>query len=256
MSTVDGGASVAGRVAIVTGAAGGIGAAVARRLVAEGAGVVLADTDEVGCEKLAGELDAAGERGRAVSCTADVTSPRDWSVTIRLARRRFGYPDILVNNAGAVGIHGMQGVTDAEWDQVVAVCQTGTRLGMQSCAPCMQLAGGGSIVNVASVMALVGSGAAFAYHAAKGAVRSMTAAAAVELASQRVRVNAVFPGLVETPMTDVLPEQFIGKFVDDTPMGRKATANEVASAVLFLASDESSYVTGAELVVDGGYTAR
>jgi NAD(P)-dependent dehydrogenase (short-subunit alcohol dehydrogenase family) len=111
-------------------------------------------------------------------------------------------------------------------------------------------------VNLASVLGLVGSTAAFAYHGAKGAVRAMTAAAAVQLAPQRIRVNAVYPGMVRTPMTQHLPEQFVAEFVRATPMGRQATPQEIAGAVLFLVSDDASYVTGAELVVDGGYTAR
>lgn len=245
-----------GRVAIVTGGAGGIGAVVAELLVAEGAGVLVTDVDSERCEELAAKLNIGHPAGRAVGCRLDVTRAQDWATAVRLARRRFGYPDILVNNAATVGIHGLQGVTGEEWSRVVDVCQSGTWLGMQACLPCMQLAGGGAIVNVASVFGLVGSGAAFAYHAAKGAVRAMTTAAAVEFAAQNIRVNAVFPGLVSTPMTEHLPAQFVADFVGATPMGRKATPEEVANAVLFLASAESSYVTGAELVVDGGYTAR
>lgn len=245
-----------GRVAIVTGAAGGIGAAVAEQLVAAGAGVLVTDVDGARCGELAAKLNVGNPAGRAIGCRLDVTSSQDWATAVRLARRRFGYPDILVNNAGTVGIHGLQGVTGEEWSRVVDVCQSGTMLGMQACVPSMQLAGGGAIVNVASVFGLVGSGAAFAYHAAKGAVRTMTTAAAVEFATQHIRVNAVVPGLVTTPMTDHLPAQFVDDFIGATPMGRKAAPEEIAHAVLFLVSDESSYVTGAELVVDGGYTAR
>jgi NAD(P)-dependent dehydrogenase (short-subunit alcohol dehydrogenase family) len=229
---------------------------VAELLVAAGAGVLVTDTDGARCDEVAAKLNIGSPAGRAVGCRLDVTRSQDWAVAIRLARRRFGYPDILVNNAGTLGIHGLQGVTGEEWARVVDVCQSGTWLGMQACVPTMQLAGGGAIVNVASVFGLVGSGAAFAYHAAKGAVRAMTTAAAVEFAAQQIRVNAVFPGLVGTQMTEHLPAQFVDDFVDATPMGRKATPEEIAHAVLFLVSDEASYITGAELVVDGGYTAR
>lgn len=247
---------VAGKVAIVTGAAGGIGAEIAGLLVAEGAGVLVTDRDAAACAEVAAKLNVGEPAGRAVGCALDVTSPQAWKGAVRLARRRFGYPDVLVNNAGALGIHGLQGVSGEEWARVVDVCQSGTFLGMQVCVPCMQLAGGGSVVNVASVMGLVGAGAAFAYHAAKGAVRAMTTAAAVEFAAQNIRVNAVLPGMVHTPMTEHLPAQFVADFVVNTPMGRKAVPMEIANAVLFLVSDESSYITGAELVVDGGYTAR
>lgn len=247
---------VAGRVAIVSGATGGIGRAVAQRLVAEGAGVVVTDLDAAACTALASELNVAGPPGRALGHRLDVTVAADWTAAVRAARRTFGYPDVLVNNAGAIGLHGLQGVDDEEWARVVAVSQTGTFLGLRTCVPCMQLAGRGAVVNIASVFALVGSGAAFAYHAAKGGVRAMTTAAAVEFAAQGIRVNAVFPGMVATPMTERLPSGFVAGVVDATPMGRTATPREIADAVLFLVSDESSFVTGAELVVDGGYTAR
>jgi NAD(P)-dependent dehydrogenase (short-subunit alcohol dehydrogenase family) len=163
---------------------------------------------------------------------------------------------VLVNNAGVLGVHGLPGVSEAEWQRVVDVNQRGTWLGMQLVAPLIGLAGGGAIVNVSSVMGLVGTGAAFAYSAAKGAVRAMTRAAAVELAGQRVRVNAVYPGLVRSRMTEGLPEGFVTEFVAATPLRRRATVEEIARAVLFLASDDASYITGAELTVDGGYTAR
>lgn len=244
------------KVAVVTGAAGGIGRATADLLTEDGAGVVAADLDEQACHTLAKELSAPGRPGRAVGCHLDVTDADEWVSVMRLARRRFGYPTILVNNAGVIGLNDLERVTDEEWHRVVDVCQRGTWLGMKAAIPCMDHAGGGAIVNVASVFAMVGSGGAFAYHAAKGAVRAMTIAAAVEFAGRRIRVNAVYPGVVDTPMSALIPAEAATGLVAATPMGRPARAGEVAEAVRFLASDRASYITGAELTVDGGYTAR
>ena len=247
---------LAGRVAIVTGAAGGIGQAVARELAGAGAGVVLADVDGDAAGVAAKEIAADLPTARVLATALDVTRAADWQRALRTTRRRFGYPSVLVNNAGVLGVHGLPGVSEAEWQRVVDVNQRGTWLGMQLVAPLIGLAGGGAIVNLSSVLGLVGTGAAFAYSAAKGAVRAMTRAAAVELAGQRVRVNAVYPGLVRSRMTEGLPEGFVTEFVAATPLRRRATVEEIARAVLFLASDDASFVTGAELTVDGGYTAR
>lgn len=245
-----------GRVAIVTGAAGGIGQAVAAVLAAEGAGVVLTDLDAEACTAAMKDITENDPAARVVSYALDVRRSEDWQRVLRTTRRRFGYPSTLVNNAGILDLNGLASTSEQDWSKVVDVCQRGTWLGMRTLAPCLGLSGHGAIVNIGSVLGLVGTGAAFAYSAAKGAVRAMTLSAAVELAPQGVRVNAVYPGMVRTPMTTRLPEEFVDEFVAATPLGRTATPDEVARAVLYLASDDASYVTGAELTVDGGYSAR
>jgi NAD(P)-dependent dehydrogenase (short-subunit alcohol dehydrogenase family) len=245
------------RVAVITGGAGGIGRAVATVLAAEGAGVLVTDLDVQACETVAKEINDAASAGRAAGCRLDVTDAASWDEALRVARRRFGYPNILVNNAGVMETDRLDEIQEGAWSRAVDVSQRGTWLGMRAIVPLMDFAGGGgAIVNISSVFGIVGSPVAFAYHAAKGAVRAMTRAAAVELAPHGIRVNAVCPGVVDTAMTARLPEEWLDELMTGTPLGRLANPDEIAHAVAFLAGERASYITGAELVVDGGYTAK
>ncbi|GAA4864307.1 SDR family NAD(P)-dependent oxidoreductase [Saccharopolyspora rosea] len=245
-----------GKVALITGATGGIGRATADLFAREGARLVVTDIDQQAVQQLAADL--ATEDAEVLAARLDVSSAENWSEVVELTRHRFGRLDVLVNIAGVVDWPGIEGTEQDAWERVIAVNQTGTWLGMKAAMPLLRASGSASVINTSSVLGLVGSGAAAAYQASKGAVRLLTKTAAVEYATRGVRVNSVHPGVVATPMIqDLLDEQ--GDQQPDivrTPMRRAAGPAEIAPAVLFLASDESSFVTGTELVVDGGLTAH
>lgn len=237
-----------GKVALISGGAQGQGAAEARLFVDEGASVVIGDILTEEGSKLAQELGDA-----ACFVELDVTNEDNWSRAIGEVEQRFGHLDVLVNNAGIFMVAPMATTTREDFERLVAVNQTGVFLGMKAALGALASRGGGSIVNVSSVEGLIALPAMFAYAATKFAVRGMTKAAALELAPAGIRVNSVHPGPVDTPML----QQF-GPGLDFSPivpLSRPASAEEVAKLVLFLASDESSYCTGAEFVVDGGMTA-
>jgi NAD(P)-dependent dehydrogenase (short-subunit alcohol dehydrogenase family) len=246
---------LAGKVALISGAARGQGEAEARLFAQEGASVVLGDIRSELGEQVAGEIAAAG--GEAVFTPLDVSSESDWVHAVELAESTYGKLDILVNNAAIIGLEGILDTSIELWNRVLAVNQTGTFLGMRAAIPAMRRAGGGSIVNISSVLATMGSGNSAAYTATKGAVSALTRTVSVELATEGIRVNAVHPGGVETPMA----EECLGDDVElrralvaSHPMGRIGEPEEIATGVLFLASDEASFVTGASLVIDGGNT--
>ncbi len=236
-----------GRVALVTGGAGGIGAATARRIVDEGGRVVIADLqDERGAE-LAGRL---GDR--AAFAHLDVADEDSWSAAVAAVTDRFGRLDILVNNAGVGHYELIEETSKETWDRVIAITQTSVFLGHRAASAALKATGNGAVVNVSSVYGIVGgTGGSPAYHAAKGAVRLLTKNTAVAWWPQGVRVNSVHPGFIDTPLLGDRRDAIAAV----TPSGRLGTAEEVAAVIVFLASDEASFVTGAEFVVDGGHTA-
>lgn len=246
-----------GKVALISGGARGQGAAEARLFAGEGARVVIGDVRDDLLKQTADAINAKAGAAVARAVHLDVTRAADWRSAVELCEREFGGLDILVNNAGIANMKGLEQTSEEEWDAVVNVNQKGVWLGMKSAIPAMRKRGGGSIINISSIFGLIGSVGSTAYHGSKGAVRLLTKAAAVQYAPEKIRVNSIHPGLILTPMVEeALPSQEeLKPVVDLTPMGRGAKPEEVAWCVLFLASDESSYVTGAELAVDGGYSA-
>lgn len=249
-----------GKVAIVTGGASGIGAATSRIFATEGArGVVIADVqDELG-RKLEAVVRKSG--GEAAFMHLDVTKEAEWIEVIESTVSKFGRLDVLVHNAGMSGPHGrarVEEATEEGWRLVMDVNATSAFLGTKHAIPAMRKGGGGSIVCVSSIYGIVGSRAGTAYHASKGAIRLFSRSAAVQYAGDRIRVNSVHPGFVESPMTAELHSRpgVKEERLDLTPLARIGLPEDIANGILYLASDEASWVTGAELVIDGGMTAR
>lgn len=242
-------------IALVTGATGGLGVAMCQRLASDGASIVATDQDLGACETLIGALEGSG---RHLALALDVTSELAWIEVVDAVRSRYGRLDAVINNAGIGSVHDVTAETLDRWDQVVAVDQTGVWLGMKHGGTLVEETGG-SIVNISSILGIGGGlGNSAAYAAAKGAVTNLTKNAALHWAESGVRVNSVHPGFVGTSQ---LLERYEGTerhraMVDNTPMRRLGRPEEIASVVAFLVSDESSYMTGSELRVDGGWTAR
>lgn len=240
------------KIALVTGGASGIGLATAKGFAAEGATVVIADVQDDAGAKAAKEITAKG--GRAVYKHLDVSSEADWEKVVAETVKEFGGLNILINNAGIGDNEPIEVTSKATWDRVVAITQTSVFLGHKAAAAALKASGNGAVVNVSSMFGIVGGfGTSPAYHAAKGAVRLLTKSTALGWAKEGVRVNSIHPGFVDTP---ILGETDRKMLADTTPMGRIAKPEELAAGILFLASDEASFMTGAELVIDGGYTAR
>ena len=244
---------VAGKIALVTGAAGGLGMAMSKRLLEEGVqGLVLTDISESRVYDFAKEMEKRHHM-KIVPLTHDVTREEDWQRVASFIEQDFGMLDILVNNAGGSRRVTFEEGSLEDWNWVVALNQTSTFLGMKACLPLLKKTGKASIINISSVAGLTGYHAA-AYTASKWAVRGMTKAAAMEFADWGIRVNSIHPGFIRTPLTEPVIE-LVEKYNKVNAMERVGLPEEIAHAILFLASDESSYMTGSEMVLDGGLMA-
>jgi NAD(P)-dependent dehydrogenase (short-subunit alcohol dehydrogenase family) len=233
------------RVALVTGAEGGIGAAIVSRLESEGALVVATDIRPM-------------EPRGSLSLVHDVSSEQAWAHVVETIAATFGRLDILVNNAGLTDFGVIEGTSLEEYHEVVAASQTSVFLGMKACGPLLKASGRGSVINMSSILGTTGGlGGSPAYSAAKGAVRTLTKSTAIRWAAKGVRVNSLHPGFTDTPMLEHAARTgVLERMLEATPMGRLGQPSEIAAAVAFLASDDASFMTGEELHVDGGFTAR
>jgi len=245
-----------GKTALISGSASGMGAAEARLFAKEGAQVIVADVDDAGASAVVKDIKDAG--GSAMAVHLDVSDSVNWEKAIGEGQKAFGNINVLVNNAGIALLKPVQDTSEEEWDKIFAINAKGVFLGTKAVLENMKAAGGGSIINISSIYGLVGAPSAAAYQATKGAVRLLTKSTASDYAPFDIRVNSIHPGLIRTAMTeDILADPDAQKaMLGTTIMQRPAEPEEVASAVLFLASDEASFMTGSEMVVDGGYTAQ
>jgi cyclopentanol dehydrogenase len=244
-----------GKVVIITGAASGQGASEARVFANEGAKVIVTDISEEGVQRTASEIIQNG--GEALPLVHDVSSEQDWQRVIRHTIEQFGCIHVLVNNAGVASRATIEEESFEDWEKVQRINSSGVFLGLKYSAPEIRKAGGGSIINISSVYAMIG-GKYAAYNASKGAIRSLTKTAALEYAKDRIRVNSIHPGIIETSMTvDLYSDPTILEWLHNvTPWPDLGKPEDVAYGALYLASDESRFVTGAELVIDGGWIAH
>ena len=246
-----------GKVALITGGARGQGAVETRMFVKEGARVVFGDVLDDEGRKVEAEVQETG--GDATYVHLDVTSDDSWLHAIELAETRYGKLDILINNAAIIRVLSLEETTGEIWDRIMEVNAKGVFLGTKHAIPAMRRVGGGSIVNISSVEGIVGrKHTTPAYGSSKGAIRVFSKATAVQYAAENIRCNSVHPGPIDTPMLrSVLPEAASREQMsNEVPLGRMGTSEEVAYGVLYLASDEASWVTGTELIIDGGITAQ
>ena len=239
-----------GKVAIVTGGASGIGEGIVDLFQKEGAVVIAADINEAALAK-------ANEKENVHGMKLDVSSDEAWAILAQEVKEKFGSIDVLVNNAGVSSEKPFSEIGKDDWDFMLAINGFGPFAGMKHIAPIMAEQGKGSIVNISSYTAQIGQGFNH-YTASKGAVRAMSKAAATQFGRQSVRVNALFPGIIETPMTQALSDskELLNQLIQMTPLQRLGQPADIATAALFLASDDASYITGAELIIDGGFSAQ
>lgn len=245
------------KVALISGGARGMGAAEAILFSGEGAKVVIGDVLEDEGRQTEAQINESG--GECLFLRLDVTSESNWQDAVAATVSRFGKLDILVNNAGIFPLGTVEDTSEDLWDRVMAINAKGVFMGTKHAIPEMRKTGGGSIINISSIAGLIGSRGAAAYGASKGAVRIFTKSTAIQYAADGIRANSVHPGIIETPMsipTILTTEEQRDTQINRTPLGRIGTADDVASGILFLASDESSFMTGSELVIDGGLTAQ
>lgn len=234
------------KVVLVTGAASGIGYAVTELFAKEGAKIIASDI----------QSPAQAYASGVEVVTLDVTDENDWAKVVGTIVQKHGRIDVLVNNAGIIAYEPLHELQMKEWQKMIAVDQTGVFLGMREAVRVMRKHKKGSIINISSIWGSAAVGSAHSYHAAKGAVRNMSKNAAMTYATEGIRVNSVHPGFIHTPLTDSQAADLNAVVIEATPMKRGGTPEEVAYGCLYLASDESSYVTGTELVIDGGYLAQ
>ena len=248
-----------GKVALISGGAKGMGEIEARMFAEEGASLVIADILDDKGKNLASEISEISSSGECVYVHLDVRNMSEWNTVVETAISTFGKLDILVNNAGVTSRMMLLDTPEEDWDRVLDINSKGTFLGIKATVPAMRESGGGSIVNISSQMGLVGGDfSSPQYQASKGAVRLLTKSVAVQYAAENIRCNSVHPAPIETDMTAGMraDKEKFADMIRRIPMGRYGKPEEVAYAVIYLASDESSFVTGSEVVVDGGWTAQ
>ena len=248
-----------GKVALISGGAKGMGEIEARMFAEEGASLVIADILDDRGKNLASEISEISSSGECVYVHLDVRNMSEWNTAVETAIRTFGKLDILVNNAGVTSRMMLLDTPEEDWERVLDINSKGTFLGIKATVPAMRESGGGSIVNISSQMGLVGGDfSSPQYQASKGAVRLLTKSVAVQYAAENIRCNSVHPAPIETDMTAGMraDKEKFADMIRRIPMGRYGKPEEVAYAVIYLASDESSFVTGSEVVVDGGWTAQ